>query len=375
LLTKHSANGPGADTYMYAQVWDGGTTSWGNLITLASWAGTADAGAQNLDGAYLSGGDFLLVFDNNDNTPLYRTWDGTTWSSAAGTLDVGGNPTWLHVAGRSGTNEAMMTTFDTGNDTNTALFDGTSWGGLTEHADPGDSPGFDQFDLAEFTWSQSDLTRGGLIYNEANDSAPNIRIFDRTGGAFGSWGGTVENISIGANVQAATVEDNPAALEYVGCFEDANADITCLESDTTPSWSSPTNGVLDTDTGPGTERSFDFVYERVGGDRGLALYSGGNGSPRQFPKYRTYDPSTNTFSTDTAMVTIGDLLEAVELIADPRSDDIMAVMGATDQDVWTVVWDGSSNVFVTTLGAALTEHGTNGTGDSDFWFDFAWNEF
>lgn len=99
-----------------------------------------------------------------------------------------------------------------------------------------------------------------------------------------------------------------------------------------------------------------------------------SGDPSQFiPKYVSYNPATNTWGSENSLTTITSDLETVRGIANPISNDIMFLMGASDQDVWSVVWDGTNNQFYASGGRSQTEHGTSGTADNDVWFDFAWD--
>lgn len=358
LVTKHYANSTDPDQYIFAQVWNG--SSWGNVVQLAAWAGTTRPEVRDFDGDYLNNGDFLLVYEDNTNIPKYRIWNGSNWSGQASCPNVGGNPEWIIVRNRPGTNQAMLAVLDVGLDTNTSLWNGSSWSPVTEHASASVALGYE---ILSFNWSPNDTTRGALIFNEASDNFPNIRIWNGT-----SWSSNVENIDVGGLARNMQIIGRPTANEFLACFKGSAYDINCMESDFTPLWYDLTE--LETTSDAGSQTSFDLGYERQSGDLALAVYS----DRTAYPKYNIYDSSTNTWSPEFSLSTISAALETVRIISDPSSDDMMVLMAGTDQDVHSVVWNGTSNAFYTTGGRAKMEHGIYGSNDLDFWFDFAWDK-
>lgn len=361
LVTKHFLNSTGNDQYIFAQVWNG--SSWGNVVQLGTgWAGTTRPEVRDFDGDYLNNGNFLLVYDDDTNIPKYRIWDGSNWSNQASAPTVGGNPEWIIVKNRPGTNQAMMAVLDAGLDTNTSLWNGSSWSAVTEHATGSValSP-----EILSFNWSPNDNTRGALIFNEASDNFPNIRIWNGT-----TWSSNVENINIGGLASNMQIVGRSGANDFLACIKDGSDDINCLESNFTPLWSTLTNGELEDTTDSGTQTSFDLGYEKQSGDLALSVYS----DSTALPKYRTFNPSINTWSIESSLSTITGTLETVRIVPDPLSDDMMVLMGASDQDVHSVVWDGANNQFYSSGDRAKREHGVSGSNDVDFWFDFAWDK-
>ena len=363
LITKHVQAGPGDDTYIYGQVWDG--TTWADLQLMSSWAGQDQPSARDFDGAYLDNGDFMLVYEDDTNTPKYRTWDGVSWSSESSTVDVGGNPAWIVVRQRPGTDQVMMAVKDQVSDTNTSFWNGATWGAVTEHATDSSA---DTIETLAFEWSPNATNLGALTFNDQNDEPlPNVQIYNSS---TSTWGTNVENASVTSNVRAAVLAARSNATEWIGCFNDNNADINCLETDATPSWTSPTEIATAT---TGNQHTHTIAYEQVTSDLALSVYAEGPGAvAEQIPKWRTYDPSTNIWSGQNSLATLGAALEVSQVVPDPSGDDMLILMGDTSQDLWTIVWDGSVDAFYTTGGLAQTEHGTSGSNDIDQWFDFAW---
>ncbi|MEW5908095.1 MAG: hypothetical protein AB1643_02865 [Patescibacteria group bacterium] len=357
LVTKHFINSTDPDQYIFAQVWNG--SSWGNVIQLAAWAGTVRPQVRDFDGDYLDNGDFLLIYEDNTNIPKYRIWNGTNWSSQASCPNVGGNPEWIIVRNRPGTNQAMLAVLDAGLDTNTSLWNGSSWSAVTEHASASVALGYETL---SFAWSPNDTSIGALTFNEASDNFPNIRIWNST-----SWSSSMENINIGGAARNMQIIGRPTANEFLACFKGSASDINCMESDFSPLWYDLTE--LETTSDTGSQMSFDLGYEKQSGALAISVYS----DRTAYPKYNIYDPATNAWSSQFSLSSISAALETARIIPDPNSDDMMVLMGVTDQDVHSVVWDGTNNTFYTSGGRAQMEHGISGSNDLDFWFDFAWN--
>lgn len=370
LITKHYANGAGNDQYLYAQVWTNGI--WGNVVQLASWTGSVLPEVKDFDGDYLNNGNFFLVYDNDSNFPQYRTWDGTVWSSAlANPPNVGGNPDWIVVRARPGTNEVMLAVRDNGLDINTAYWNGSSWTVHPEHSATSTNTAHDNTD---FIWSSNTPTVGALIYEDANpastDTTPNIKIWNGT-----TWSASVENGNIGGIPRSMEITTRPGANEFYGCFSDNQNDINCMRSTHVPSWTLSTPEIA-ASTVTTTQRSFDIAFESQStGVNSLALivYADTAATPTQ-PKYRTLNPTTNTFSAQSTLAALTGNLETVRILPHPDTDDLLVVMANTNQSLFTNVWDGTNNAFYTTTGNARTNHGTLGSADTDYWFDFAWDK-
>lgn len=358
LVTTHVGSGAGNDQYTYAQVWNG--VSWGHVIQLSSWSGVTFADSRASDGAYLANGDFFLVFEENDSTPKYAIWDGANWT--IGTLpNIGGNPVWIAVAARPGTNEVMAAFKDQADDTKTIYWNGSSWVNLTTH---GTATGSNAAETVDFVWSTNTPTTGALIFNEASDNLPNVRIWNGT-----SWSSSVENVNIGGVPRAIRIVPRPGANEFLGCFKDSVSDINCLRSNFTPSWTSPSPLELTATTDTGLQRSFAQGFE-TGGTLGLIVYSDNTTTP----KYRTYNPSTNTFSGISSLFPLPGAVKAVRVFPHPDSDDILVLMMDAGLRLHTRVWDGTTNTFNSSSGYGQTTHGTAGSNTLDMWADFAWDK-
>lgn len=364
LVTKHSGGG---GQIFYAQVWDG--SNWGNVVELTSYSDNTNPETRNFDGAYLDSGDFMVVYDDFTFTPKYRIWNGSNWSQESSTKNISGYPVWIIVRNSPGTNNVMVVVRNVWQHTDTIYWNGSSWSSPVKHG--WYSTGFSR-ETISFEWSKNNSEIGVLMFNEWYDPRPNIRIWRENN----SWSSSVENINVGGIARVPQIVSRPGADEFLGCVKDANRDINCLESDFTPLWSHRVRVATNTDGG--NQRSFGLGYESQSGSIALAVYSeGGTSDSRRIPKYRTYNPSNDEWSSEESLPELGSssehALETVRVIPNPSSDNIMVLMGDTSQDLSTVVWDGDNNEFFSSGDNGLTGHGEFGSEDPDFWFDFEWS--
>lgn len=365
LISKHYN---GTTQYIYGQVFNG--TSWGNVQLLASWNSTSYLDVLNFDGDYIpSLNGFLIVYSDNTTIPKFRIWNGS-WSIQLPTSNsVGGIPNFIVFKVRPGTSEAMMVTFDQLNDTNTVYFSNGTWSAPTEHSVNAPT---NTKKMVDFTWNPNSPLKGALIFSSASsDTRVNVKIWTADGTGGGSWATDTNCGNIG-RLGTMDIDGRLGADEFLFCNKDVNNDIYCFQATTTLACSTPSNNLLTANTDPGIQRSFDFSYE-AGGSEGLAVYSNNTSTPR----FRLYNAASNSFGTDTQLTTaFGGTMKTASLIPVPDSDDVMILMADSLNDLYSIVWDGTSNaVYTTPSGKARSTHGTNGSSNTDFWYDFAWDRF
>ncbi len=367
----------GTTQYIYAQVFNG--VSWGNVVLLASWNANTFLDVRNFDGAYLENGHFMAVYSNNTTTPQYRTWNGTTWSGQNATRNVGGIPSYIVARRRPGTNEAMVAVFDQVSDTNTEYFNlganGTyelaDWTLLTQHA--ASAPNNSR-ELVDFAWSPNTTTKGALVYsNSGTDTRMNIRIFTANGTGGGSWSGTAE-APVQGRLVTVSVEGRKGADEFIACAGDVGEDIRCFESSFVPAWTTPTNYIIEPLTDTGNQRSYQMAYESTSGDTAIIVYS----DQSAVPKLKRFNPATNTWETDAQETDLGTMagpLETVRMVPQTDSDDIMVLMGGGSQNMYTDIWDGGANsMYTSPAGKGFIHQASNGSSDTDMWYDFEWDK-
>lgn len=364
LISKHYN---GSSQYIYAQVFNG--TNWGDVQLLSTWASTSFINTRNFDGAYLSNGNFMVVYSDNTTTPQYRIWNGTLWGTQSSTVNVGGIPNYVVAKVRPGTSEVMMVTFDQVNDTNSTYFNGTAWSSATEHSAQAPT---NTKEHADFTWSVQNNLKGALVYAaQSTDNDQNLKIWTANGSGDGSWSATANGPNTGGRLGPVDIDGRKGAEEFLSCQKNANNKIICFEANTTPSWVTPADNTLTNNTEAGIQRSYNIAYESYG-DEAIAVYS----DDTTTPKLKKYNTATDAFdASETSLNTLGGILTTVRLKALDTNDDIFIFL-ASGTTLYSQMWDGINNTtYVQPSGKAFTTHGSNGSALTDHWYDFAWDAY
>jgi hypothetical protein len=116
-----------ATSASYAQVYQASTTSWGNQVQVA--AGIAGPAYRGIAVAYESlSGDAMVFSCDNDADPVYRTWNGTSWS-ATSTLNVASvqNCSYITVASDPASDEIIVVVNNNGAQYEALVWDGSAW--------------------------------------------------------------------------------------------------------------------------------------------------------------------------------------------------------------------------------------------------------
>lgn len=364
----------GTAQFIYAQVYNGTSGTWGNVVQLSTWTATTYLDVQNYDGSYLANGDFMVAYSDNTTTPKFRIWNGSSWGAQTSAQAGSGIPTYIDLDARPGTSEAMMAIAGQNRRTMTQYYDGVGYTAADwtylQHSTNG---AIATVRLSNFDWSPNDPTRGALVY-ESGGSLVIAKIFTANGTGGGAWSAAVNGPAQTNSVYSVGVSGRNGGNEFVVCSKDSVSpkDLTCQEiSSFTPTFVTPTNNILTAATQTGIQMSMDYEY-LTSGNLGLAVYS----TNAVTPNYRTYNPSTNTFSAQNTMATTGAILHTAKILPSPNNDDAMVMLGNANLDLYTVVWDGATSTFNTVIPArSMLAHGINGSATTDYWFDFIWDSF
>lgn len=383
VLSKHFN---GSSQFIFAHRWDGTNwTSW----QFATWSTTTFLDVNNFDGGYLNNGDFIAVYSDNTNIPKYRVWNGSGWTpnppSAGSSVStgVGGIPENVVVKNRPGTNEALLTTYDQQSDTNTSYYNGSAWSAAVEHSTTSPTnTNANHKEFVDFTWSVQNTSKGALIYaSGTSDNSMQMKICTAPCTAASRWSSAVQTTAQGT-LGAMEMDSRKGAEEYVACDKDASNDIICFRGNNTPAWANPTNRTITANSDSGIQRSFDFAYEATSGTEGLVVYSETSSTPvnPNLPRYKLYNAATNTFDLNETDFTntLNGALKTIKLRPLADNNDVMVMMGdgSSPPRFYTVIWDGTNNIFYTTpSGKAFTAQGTNGSNSTEFWYGFAWDRF
>lgn len=374
LISRHYN---GTTQYIYAQVYNGVTATWGNVILLSSWSATTFLDVQNFSGTYRPDGVFFVVYSDGTVVPKARGWDGSTWSVQNSIPATSNIPVYIVSRAMPAISGAvvMVAIFDQLSDTNTAFFNGTTWTSVTHStAAPLTTKQF-----VDFEWSPNTPTKGMLIYSSAsNDKSIEGKVFDAT---TATWGTVKSSANQTSNLGALSLAGRAGANEFIACDKDANTSprIVCYEATVsgtnTLTWTTPTNNILVTGSDTGIQRSYHTDFE-LSGSTALNVYSD-NTSTVKIKKYNT---TTNTWDSAATSITpaLNAVLKTTRVAPAPDSDDVMLLLGdgSAPNRLYSAVWDGVNNIMYTMpSGKAFSAHGVSGSASTDFWYDFAWDQF
>jgi len=113
-----------------ANIWNG--SAWGTDVELGDSASSNDR--RQFDLAYESGtGNALIAYvEKNKNMPMYRTWNGSSWSSQHQGTNINRKPQVIRLLAGSADSEVFLAVSDDFQDLHVCRWNGTSMGSQTE---------------------------------------------------------------------------------------------------------------------------------------------------------------------------------------------------------------------------------------------------
>lgn len=376
LLSRHY---DGTTQYIYGQIYNATTTTWGNVQLLASWNGTTYLDVQNFDGTYLANGMFMAVYSDATRVPKSRTWNGATWSTQAALTSLGSAsdiPNYVVVKARPGTNEAMAAFFTQGYSLITQYYGGTTWSGAKAHS--ANAP-VNTKRFVDFAWSPNNSLTGMLVYVSGNTAKKlSVKVFVANGSGSGTWGTAVTTAAQPNIVGAVSLAALTGRNEFHACDKDAATvpTISCFAVTFTGNSATPitpANNVIATATDKGIQRSYHLGFASSG-NFGMGVYSDNTA----IPKLKRYNPAlgawdANATTIGTAAYGLG-TVKSVRVIPSAQTDDMMVLIADANLDLYSVLWDGTTNAIATApVGRAFLQQGVNGSASTDFWYDFTWD--
>lgn len=214
-----------ANADVYGMRWTG--SAWNNMGVTTAWDTTAStASRKGIDVEYeqVSGHIMFLWGDSTATDLQYRTWNGTTLSSAT-LLDVpamGGVTNWVQLAARPSSDEIMLGVQDAGADLNTRKWSGSAWDTATQHPEHDatvQNVASRNFDIL---WETNPLNPGELWLMWGNASGVQKKLWSGT-----SWG-TTSTVAGSDDTSFVRLRNNSAGTMFAGIYESslsANDDI------------------------------------------------------------------------------------------------------------------------------------------------------
>ncbi len=163
---------------LYAAAWSGG--AWGPVSTLETSASTDGRECFSLAFESLSGQALLVYGEDDQNTPRYRTWDGSAWSEESSLPSVGAEPKWVRLAADPTSDRILFASLDSSKDLNANSWNGSAWGSNQELETDTGGDAERRFDLA-FEGAGSTAL---IVYAEKDDDRLQYRTWSGT-----AWSG------------------------------------------------------------------------------------------------------------------------------------------------------------------------------------------
>jgi hypothetical protein len=311
------------------QVWDGGT--WGTALEVTTVV--ADYDYRGFDIAYEdSSGDAIIVYQNNVDDPLYRVWNGTSWSDAA-TLDLptAGIPVWIRMASKPGSDEIIVATLDKGLNVTAAVWGGSAWGNSINLEGAAESYEYNGIAIAYesisgdamVAWSRGTDTSGG----------PRYRFWDGS-----AWGAEATAPETGDEQLFIELGSDPLSDKIVmGAIDTSNIpsiDINVWNG-TASAWGGNTEAV--SQTMRNKLKPADVGFESTSGEA-MAVYVAKNDLTLHYRNWST----GSGWSEQKDCCTLDSLPQTGDIRPDPNSDDIMIAIVDANEDLRSAKWNGSA---------------------------------
>jgi hypothetical protein len=307
------------------QVWDGST--WGTVLEVT--AVVADYDYRGFDIAYEdSSGDALIVYQNNVDDPLYRVWNGNSWSAAV-TLDLptAGIPVWIRMASKPGADEIIVVTLDKGSNVTAAVWDGSAWGDSINLEGAAESFAYSGIAIAyESTsgdamvaWSRGTDTSGGPRYGFWNGTA---------------WGAEATAPVTGGEPLFIELGSDPSSDKIVMGAMDSGDDVNVNVWDGT---TYGTNFEATDDAVKSGLKPADIGFESTSGEA-MVAYAVKND---QTLHYRNWSAGSG-WSVQKDCCNVGSIPQTGDMRPDPNSDDIMIAIVDGNDGLKAAKWNGSA---------------------------------
>ncbi len=288
-------------------------------------------------------GAMVAYGSNTNQSPHYRTWNGSAWSASSSAQSVGGQISWTVLRAAPTRNEYILGTQDTGGDVNVQVYDGTSgtWGDLIELTPQVGNAAYKGFDI-QYRSESGDAV---VAYCDGNQD-PSYAVWD---GANWSATSTID-LAFTQNCEWLSLAANPVSDELImvarANVAQTNPDYEAQVLDpVSDSWGSTYSG------GSGDEGAREGIaigYEEGGNEAVIAV---SNGQGNSF----AYNVWNGESWAAGGTVTLGDDFEWGEIASDQGTDAMALCYIDEDNDIGTVFWNGTTNTWGT-----YREHDQNG---------------
>lgn len=315
------------------------------------------------------GGPIMMAYSKTANTPFYRTWDGSAWSTEAPAQPVGGSGNINYVVLKSSRtrNETVLGTLDSNGNIAVQVWDGTSWGSVTTIASIGSANATTRsFDI-EYEKSGD---RAIIAYLPTSTSADFAYLY---------WDGS--NLSTPTSVvgppttgviKSIDLAQNPGSSsnEIALIMYDANSDVYGMVWHGT-SWDDMNAGGIepawdDTASTATEKKPIAVAYEQTSG-RAMFIWADSTSDNQMYRIWNGASFSLTPAATLTIPPSTG-IGEWVQLVSRPNSNELMYGVqdGGAAAEFNTREWTGSG------WDAEHPEHDTGTENITSMNFDIVW---
>lgn len=267
----------------------------------------------------------VVYGDTTTNIPRSRTWNGSAWSGAAATLDIGGSPRWVVLQKCPTRDELIAAIGDNQNDLNMMVYVGSTWGSRVEVSGNLVTEADRPFYVA-YEQSSGDAL---VAYRVGSVST----IFYRTWNG-SSWSAeSSTSIPGSGNPKFVKLVPKAGSDEIMLVVLDSKKDVSALI------WNGSSFGnklLLDSSTNVAGNEEMDAAYEHNSGRCMIAWGVNGN-SP---PSYRIW--SGSAWLSTGSLSSVGGKTNWIRLAPDPASNRIIAMVLNGGCDVNAAVWSGTA---------------------------------
>jgi hypothetical protein len=286
-------------------------------------------------------GDLLIVYRRGNNGLLYyRTYNGTSISAeSTTTLLGGGNPRWMRLVPKRGSNEILLVVLDSKWSITAAVWNGNSWGNkiLLEN----DAP----YAMCEVMWAAYEGQSGQALVVWTDWKSLTFQYRKWNGSA---WLGEGNGPDFGRDPVWVKLAADPCSNQMIFAASDDQSDLRLVVWNGS-SWGTPL--VVETSL-PGVDRrDFDVEYESSGG-RALAVWGR---ISQSYCYYRVWNGAA--WSGESTGPGLGGVVSFVQLKADPLTNHIFVDILNKNDGIQSMLWNGS------TIGSPATII-ANGGGDN-----------
>lgn len=201
---------------IWAATWSG--SSFGSITSIETNAKTDGNECISLAFESESGAGLLVYGEKSQNSVRYRTYISGSWSSEFTGPDVGSPQVWLKLAAEPGSDRIVLVSLDDAKDLNACIWNGASWGSVTELQTDAAYKDRRIFDLA-FPSSGSGL----VAYGKKNQTAIYYRTLSGS-----TWSAEQAGPDLGDAIMFVQVAPAAAAGELFVLAADGGEDLSLM---------------------------------------------------------------------------------------------------------------------------------------------------